>query len=122
MVQLKDEVVIELAGQERTMKSTFTAIRGIERDLGRGLMSIVWELGSTPTDSVPNISVTQVAMIIHNGLKGYGDTRMSLNEVGEAVLKGGFTNYLVPIIDFLSGGLGDGDNADVGKQVETPNV
>jgi hypothetical protein len=38
---LRNEVQIELAGETRTMRATFAAIRGIEADTGRSIIATI---------------------------------------------------------------------------------
>lgn len=91
----RNEVSIELAGETRVMRATFGAIRAIERDLGNVLTLI---------DKITrgDIGVDQSARVIFHGLHGYDDKRLSLDEVGEAVVQAGLGQVMKPVIDFLT--------------------
>jgi hypothetical protein len=93
---MRNEVKISLGGVDRTMRATFKAIYAIEKDLGKpwshvGQMVIEGSYG-----------VREIATIIHHGLRGYDDNRLSFDEVGEAVMQEGINNCVAPIVEFIS--------------------
>jgi hypothetical protein len=103
---LRNEVSIQLGGEARTMRATFAALRGIERDLGMNIVPLLFKIGDA------DVGVNQAAVVIFHGLKGYGDTRLTLDEVGEAVLAEGLSNLMLPVTEFLKKAL---DGASLGK-------
>lgn len=93
----RNEVSIELAGKPRVMRATFGAIRAIERDVGKSLVKVVDDLGLRG-----DISVSDTVTVIFYGLQAYGgDTRMTLDEVGNAVVAEGFTQKAAAAAEFL---------------------
>ena len=93
---MRNEMNITLNGAEYTMRATFGAIRGIERDLRTNLVPLIEKLACS------DIGVEQMSVIIFHGLRGYDDTSMGLEEVGEAVVKGGIASVAVAVSRFLS--------------------
>ncbi|MBZ9674554.1 GTA-gp10 family protein [Mesorhizobium sp. ES1-1] len=104
---LRNEVKIILAGEERTMRATFTAIRAIEKDVGKSIMALINQLGQQG-----DLSVTDAAVVIHNGLRGHDDNRLTLPEVGAAILEAGLTNVSMAVVEFVSMAL---NGVSVGK-------
>lgn len=93
--KLRNEVNIELLGQTRTMRAEFDAIMAIERDLNKGIVTIVDEA------AIGNIKLTDAAVIIFHGLRGFGDTRIkTVKEVGEAILEEGIDKIADKIVEF----------------------
>lgn len=92
---INNSVTIILAGQERTLKATFKAMREIERVLQRPWAS----LGNMVVSGT--MGVTEMATIIHQGLLGFNDTRLSFDEVGEAVVAEGIQTLLDPVTSFI---------------------
>ncbi|MBY5698398.1 GTA-gp10 family protein [Rhizobium leguminosarum] len=109
MENLRNEVKITLAGEERTMRATFSAIRGIEASLGKSIIAIISQSGNG------DLSITDAVTIIHYGLRGYDDKRLSLDQVGDAVMDVGFSAVSLAAIQFLSVALG---GVSVGKPQE----
>lgn len=91
---LRNQVAITLAGEERVMQASFGALRGIEQALGESIISTIARARL--------IGVTDCAVIIFNGLKGYNDTRLTLEQVGEAVVDQGLAAIGLPCMKFLS--------------------
>lgn len=110
MEPLRNEVKITLAGEERTMRATFAAIRSIEGAMGKSMIAVINQFGGG------DISVTDAATIIHHGLRGHGDTRLTLDQVGEAIVEAGLNNVSLPIVEFVSRALG---GVSVGKPEAT---
>jgi hypothetical protein len=92
--RLRNEVEITLKGEVRVMRATFGAIRAIERDLKINIIPLIMKLS--------DLGLEQAAVIVFHGLKGYGDTSLTLEEVGEAIMDAGLDNVLDPIVDFLA--------------------
>lgn len=44
----------------------------------------------------------QAATIIFHGMRGFGDTTLKLDEIGDLVLKTGLSEVMMPVVDFLS--------------------
>lgn len=93
---LRNEVIINIAGEERTMRATFTAMRGIEKTLGVSIIELNRKVARSDLGVIDN------ATIIYYGLRGNDDTRLSLEEVGEAVLTEGLTALINPVFDFVN--------------------
>jgi DNA-directed RNA polymerase subunit L len=110
MEKLRNEVTIELAGETRTMRASFSALMDIERDLKKSLISLINQAANTG-----DISVTEAAYIIHHGLRGHKDTRLSFAQVGDAVMEAGLASVLEPVVSFLGVAL---SGVSVGKPKE----
>jgi hypothetical protein len=103
----RNEVRITLAGTERVMRPTFGVMVAIERDLKKP-----WaQLGQMVLDGTYGIN--DIATIIHHGLKGFGDTRLTFEQVGEAVATEGLNEMVKPVIELIS--IGFQGVKDVGK-------
>jgi hypothetical protein len=109
---LRNEVEIELAGATRTMRATFAAIRNIESALGKSMMAVIGSIGNNG-----DLSYTDAATIIFHGLRGNGDTRLTLDQVGEAIVEMGMAKISVPVVNFVSQAL---SGVSVGKPAEAP--
>lgn len=103
---LRNEVEIELAGEPRVMRATFSAIRAIEKDTGKGIVGIIQEAAGG------RLSVTDIATIIYRGLGGNGDTRLTYEQVGDAVVANGIEKPSVAAVEFLMQAL---NGASLGK-------
>lgn len=108
---LRNEVEIQIAGELRVMRATFTAIVQIEKQLGKSMIALTSRIANG------DLSVTEAAYIIYYGLRGYDDKRLSLEQVGEGVLAAGLSNMSMPVIEFLTMTL---NGVSVGKPSE-PN-
>jgi hypothetical protein len=91
----RNEVKLTLDGKELTMRASFDALMGIEQDLKASIPALVNRV------AFADMGVTQATVIIHWGLKGFGDTRLSLKDVGEKVVSDGLNTVLMPVIEFL---------------------
>ena len=105
----RGEVKIQLAGEERTMRPTFEAMCAIERDLNTNLLPLMNKVLNGG-----DFGVLVAATVIYHGLKGAGDTRLSLAEVGADVVKQGTTNVFGSVISFLASALHGAEG--LGKQ------
>lgn len=109
---MRNEVAITLAGEERTMRATFAAIRNIERDLGTNVIPLIRKMGQS------DVGIGEVTTVIYRGLEAYGDTRLSHDEVGNAVMQNGITVLMGQVFEFLSKAM---SGVNVGKtQPEGP--
>ncbi len=94
--RLRNEVAIQLGGEERTMRATFSAIRGIETSLGVKILPLIDSL------TRGEVGVTQCAVIIFHGLKGNDDTRLkNVDEVGEAIMEQGLPSVMAAVVEFI---------------------
>jgi Phage tail tube protein, GTA-gp10 len=91
---LRNEVQIELGGTTYTMRATFGAIRAIEQELGN-IVPLTAKLGGG------DCGVNQAAVIVYNGLRGFGDQSMTLEQVGNAILAEGLNKVMAPIAQFV---------------------
>lgn len=110
MEAVRNEVKIDLAGETRTMKASFPALMDIERDLRKSLITLINQAADTG-----DVSVTEAVTIIHHGLRGNKDTRLTFAEVGDAVMEVGLAEVLAPVVNFLGVAL---RGASVGKSKE----
>lgn len=106
---MRNEVKITLAGEERTMRASFHAIRGIEAALSKSIIAIISQSGNG------DLSMTDAVTIIHHGLRGYDDKRLTFDQVGDAVMEAGFSTASLAAIQFLSVAL---TGVSVGKPLE----
>lgn len=113
MTNARGEVKIQLAGEERIMRPTFEAIANIERELSINTLPLLKKM------STGDIGVRAAAVVVYYGLKGYGDTRMSLAEVGDAVIVQGLNDLGVSISEFLITALEGVKNLGKGEEVKT---
>jgi len=110
---LRNEFSIELGGETRSMRATFEALRGIERDLKTNLIPLIDRFGRG------DVGVEMTAVIIYHGLQGFGDSRLSLNEVGKHVMEDGLSKLMEPVVRFLGqamGGVSLGKDKPAGEQ------
>lgn len=99
--KLRNESTITLAGQERTMRADFQAIRGIESELKTDFVPLAMQMAQS------RVGLNHLVVIIANGLKGNGDTRLSREEIGEAIMQRGILKVTREVNDFMSIALGD---------------
>lgn len=92
---LRNEVTITIAGEERTMRATFGALRAIEQTLGTSVLGLVKKAMHS------ELGIFETAVVIFNGLKGFDDTRLSLEQVGEGVVIEGLNSVTMPVLDFI---------------------
>ena len=110
MTNSRGEIKIQLAGEERIMRPTFEAISKIERDLSINTLPLLKKM------STGDIGLHAAAVVIYHGLRGYDDTRLTLTEVGDAVIMQGLNELGVSISEFLITALEGVKN--LGKNVE----
>ncbi|WP_442577864.1 gene transfer agent family protein [Mesorhizobium sp. ASY16-5R] len=107
METLRNEVTITLAGEDRTMRATFGAIRAIEGALGKSMIALINQIGQQG-----DLSITDAATIVHHGLRGHDDPRLTLEEVGEGIVEAGLSKISLPVVEFVSRAL---SGVSVGK-------
>ena len=107
---LRNEVEIELSGEKRVMRASFAAIALIERQLGKSMTSIINKIAGG------DLSVTEAVTIIHHGLRGYDDKRLSFDQVGDAVMERGMNSDIsIAVVEFAQLAL---NGVSVGKPEE----
>lgn len=107
---LRNEVAIYLANEERVMRATFSAIRAIEATLGKSITAIINKIANSG-----DISMTDAATVIYHGLRGYNDTRLTLDQVGEAIMEEGLSAATLAVVEFTSKAL---SGVSLGKSQE----
>ena len=81
------------------MRATFTAITALEKAIGKSMVAIINQV----LDG--DLSVTNAAHIVYQGLLGNDDKRLTYQQVGEAIMEGGLKSVMVPVIEFVSNSL-----------------
>jgi hypothetical protein len=110
--ELRNEVELTLGGKSRTMRMTFGAIRGVETHLKTNLIPLIGKY------QAGEFGVTETATVIFYGLRGAGDEDLTLEKVGDEVMKVGLESVLLPTVEFLAlamKGVGLGKQAVTGK-------
>lgn len=94
---ISGEFKINLAGQDRVMKANFACIEALETQiLNKGIFEAL-------TDAIQNRGrFSDIAAVIHAGLVANKDTRLTRQEVGQALLEGGLVKYMEVYIEFLT--------------------
>lgn len=93
--KLRNEVAIMLGETEYTLRATFASLRDIERSLKTNLVPLMAQLGRA------DVGVEQAAIIIYHGMRGFDDTRLKLEEVGDLVMQAGVAKVMDPLVDFI---------------------
>lgn len=91
----KNELDITIAGQKRTMRASFEAIEAIENVTGKSISMLVASVNGS------DIGVGLATDVVFHGLRGFGDTRLTRQEVGEAIIEEGIIKVGAPILQFL---------------------
>lgn len=99
MNDLTNETTIELDGEQRIMRASFTAIMNIERALGKSMTAIITKIANG------DLAITEAAHIIYHGLRGNDDKRLSFEQVGEAIMERGLSEISMPVVEFVSASL-----------------
>lgn len=107
---IRNEIELDLAGETRTMHASFAAIRGIEAALGKSITAIINNVAVNG-----DLSVTDAATIVYHGLRGFDDKRLSLDQVGDAIMVAGVIKVSVHVVEFLTMAL---NGVSVGKSTE----
>lgn len=95
---LNNKVSITLCGADRDMRASFKTMRNIEVTLKRPWAA----LGQMVAEG--SYGIGDLAAIIHEGLLGNDDRRMSLDDVGEEILTQGMGAVIQPVIEFITMG------------------
>lgn len=94
-----NEVVVKFRGREYKARVTFGAIRSIEQNLGRGILSIARDCINS------NLSITDLATIISIMLTTVDDPtigRTTVDEVGEEIITSGSPKFFIMAAGYLS--------------------
>ena len=111
---IRGEFSIELDGQARTLKANFDAIERLEGGLfNKPIVEKLYEAGQG------RVAFRDVVTLIDIGLQANKDTRLSRNQIGEAVLKAGMANYIKVYIEYLTYCINGGQEAKAGATGET---
>lgn len=114
MENIRGEFKIQLAGQERTLKASFGAIETLEtRLLKRGIMQALSE------GMANQGTFTDIVAVIHTGLVAAKDTRMSMQEVGDAIMQAGLINFIEVYVEYLTYCITGGQRAKGGSSGES---
>ena len=92
---LRNEIKLTLAGEERTMRATFEEMCAIEQKLGKSVVALMSRIANR------DFGVFETATVIFHGLRGFGDTRLSFAEVGAAVMEAGVVPLASPVMEFI---------------------
>lgn len=93
---MRNEVQIDLGdGAPYTLRATFETIANLERDLNTNIIPLIRKFATQ------DIGLMQAALIVYHGLSGFGDTRLSVNQIGEKIMKVGLSSIQVKLINFL---------------------
>lgn len=110
---IRGEFNIELAGQMRTIKVNFDAIERLEGGLfSKPIVEKLYEAAQG------RVAFRDVVTLIDVGLQAAKDTRLSRNQIGEAVLGAGMANYIKTYIDYLTYCINGGQEAKAGAAGE----
>lgn len=91
---LRNEVMVTFGGREYPMRATFACVRLIERELGRGIIAAVAQASQ--------LTVSETVGIIYHGIKAADpDMKLSVDEVGNAVLEDGVEHATSAVLKFM---------------------
>lgn len=107
MENIRGEFTVELAGQERTLKCTGGAMDGLEDRMGKAILRCLREA----LEGAPYFK--DVVTVIHAGLVGNNDKRLSRLQIADAITEAGLNNVMPVYIDFLSYSLTGGKTPEV---------
>lgn len=93
------------------MRASFEAMCAIERALGQSTIALMNRIGNR------DFGVTETATVIFHGLKGFGDTRLDFQKVGEAVMEVGIVPLAVTVMEFIGKSM---NGVKVGKSEAAP--
>jgi hypothetical protein len=98
----RGEVEITFAGKPMVMRPTFDAMTRIERATGMTLMSLMRRYASQ------DWGMYETAVIICEGLRAgsEGKDGPDVKRVGDQLMLAGMTDYVAPIVEFVSQALG----------------
>jgi len=115
ITNIPGEFKITLAGKEKTIKATFGAVEKLENDLFK---RTIFEVLNDALSG--KVTFNNVVSVIQVGLESArNDTRLSRQEIGEAVFADGLTAFIPPFIEYLTycltGGKKQGANKASGE-------
>ena len=94
------EVEFKIGGKAETMRGTFDCFARIEAATGHGSIVLARRLAAG------EIGYTEAAIILTEGLRAGSVPDAKLDKVGGHLFEGGLANFMSPIADFLTAGLG----------------
>lgn len=112
----RGEVTITLAGQQYVIRPTFQVIAAIEQATGKSLMAIAMAWGRN------DVSLHEVAIIVHTAIRLQHQTRMTLGQVGDAIFDAGLGPVVMELLDFVTAAVGGGREAAVTDPPISPTV
>lgn len=114
---INGEFTLDLAGKERVLKCNFRAIEALEtRELKKGMIKTLAEISNG------DIYFTDVVKIIYVGLAASKDTRLSEQEIGEAVLsEGKFGEAVKVCVEFLTYAITGGKGVESQSPLQKAN-
>lgn len=122
-MSLRGEVILDCCGKSLSIAPTYRAIESIELRLGVGVPQLLGRVLSG------DVRVRDLAVIVHEGLKGAGHggrdgkgEALSVDQVGEDVLLR-FGDYAAKVGEFLGNALGGASEkkADAPSQTSPPS-
>jgi len=112
--KLRNEISAKFAGKERTFRSSWECIANIEGDTKKGIMMVLNEMMTV------EFRFSTVVSVLFNGLRGAGDTELSVEEVAQNAIAMGITNAWQVALDFMNAVTGEPD--EEGKPEPQPEV
>ncbi len=120
-MSLRGEVVLDVCGKALSIAPTYRAIESIELRLGVGVPQLLGRVLSG------DVRVRDLAVIVHEGLKGAGHSGrdgkgevLSVDQVGEDVLAR-FGDYASKVGEFLGNALGGATEKKADAPSQTPS-
>lgn len=95
MNRQRGEIEISLGGKAYILRPTFEAIAELESKLGIGINGLCTKVLENKH------GMREVAALIHCGIVGGGEKKLSLNQVGELVRRDGYQKFNGIAITFL---------------------
>lgn len=97
MKNISGTFTLEICDIERELKCNFLVIEKLERQVLK--RPILQALNEAETGGV---YISDVVGVIHAGLEGARDTRLTRNEIGQYVTEKGMSNFLEFYLKFLT--------------------
>lgn len=96
MENIAGTFTVNIGGSDREMKVTFGLVEKLERRIfQRPLFDLLGEASSR------RFYISDVAVMIHEALAENGDTRLSLKQVGEEIMKAGASKFAEVYVEML---------------------
>ncbi len=95
MATARGEIIFTLGGVEHRMKPTWAAIVEMEDRFKTSLLKIAQRM------SAQDFSSKDIVICIWCGLRGAGNDKITVEEVGELVVAEGITSMMVPLAKFI---------------------